>query len=200
MNLTSGVPPSRPPPPTLASFTDASMTIQWELPTDTGFNSSDPSLLKEWSLEVDDGFTSDFVALYSTQAATLSYTHVSVILGRTYRYRVRARNQFSWSEYSSPSNFSNKRVPGRPLSAPNNDASNRTSLNIRYDSVADHGGSPITSYNIYIGDGSGGPFSSPINNYLNLTFSSESLSLSPGKYYRLKYSANNSLGESPHSA
>lgn len=60
------MPPGRPSAPTLASFTDTSLTIEWEVPSETGFNSSDTATLKEWNLEVNDGFDGDFVLLYST--------------------------------------------------------------------------------------------------------------------------------------
>ena len=90
-------------------------------------------------------------------------------------------------------------MPGRPLTAPRNANTNRTAVNIEYDAVSDHGGSPITHYNIYIDDGSGGAFSSPINNGLSLTYSSQSLGLTTGRYYRIKYAAYNVLGESIHS-
>lgn len=71
----------------------------------------------------------------------------------------------------------------------------KTAIHIEYDAVTDDGGSPVTSYNVYVDNGSG-TFTS-YTNALATTYNTGSLGLTAGTIYMFKYSAVNMVGEGP---
>ena len=100
---------------------------------------------------------------------------------------------------SSIFSFIPRNVPNKPPSAPRNvkERTNRLTLFVEYDTVAEDGGAAITDYNIYIDDGLDGTFQGPLANGAELrTWDSSSLTLVTGRIYRLKYSTTNIHGES----
>lgn len=102
-----------------------------------------------------------------------------------------------YGSYSSSFSFIPRTVPGKPASAPVNDATSttRSTIFITYSAVSNTGGSAITSYNVYVDDGADGSFSGPYSNGLLLTYNTALLTLTSGLTYRFKYSAVNSEGE-----
>lgn len=159
---------------------DGSLTLDWDVPADTGGGDQayvDPSTLY-YSFEVNEGFyaevddaenfdpltsvgaedgawhtigdQSSFDLFYLTQ-----YTHTDLIVGHTYTYRVKARNLMGWGAYSAEYQFVPRRVPLAPTRAPWDltDQKSRTTIFIAFDAVLDNEGDEISAYTVYIDDG-----------------------------------------------
>lgn len=135
-------------------------------------------------VEVDEGFGSGFTTL-SEQASTY-YSHLNLILGHSYTYRVKASNALGYGAYSTTQSFTPRTIPGQPTSAPRNLPllTTRTDAYIEYDAVTDDGGSAITSYVIWIDDGT--TITSHSNGLL-LTYDTSLLTLTSGLTYKFSY-------------
>ena len=192
--LIPGVLPGAPSSISATKYTESSIYITFTAPSDTGYGDTTCSITS-YSLEVYDGFSDDYTIL--ANLTVLYYNHEGLILGHTYKYRVRAQNYLGYGTYSSILSAVPKRVPGKPSSVPVNVEASTTAnvIYISYSTVRDNGGSSIIKYNIYIDDGLGGSYSSAISNNLLLTYNTGSLSLVSGRTYRIKFSAVNSEGE-----
>jgi len=130
--------------------------------------------------------------------------HENLITGHEYKYQVKARNFMGFGAYSAEFTFTPRSVPPKPSAAPRNDALQtiRTQIFIEFDHLLNDGGEPITDYNIYIDDGSDGEFTGPYANGDTLTTWETSslpdtITLTTGSIYKLKYSATNVHGEGP---
>ena len=99
--------------------------------------------------------------------------------------------------YSSTFTFIPRKVPAKPVTAPRNVTTStyRNTIYISYDAFAETGGSAIINYNIYVDDGINGTFTGPYKNGVALTYNTVALTLTTGRYYRIKYSASNLQGE-----
>ena len=198
ISLTPATLPVAPASITLDSFDSSSLSISWPIPTDTGIGDQ-TVVISDYMLQVDEGFGDGFEDLI--EQTGLSYTHLNLILGHTYSYRVAAQNFLGYGSYSTTYAFTPTTVPAKPLSAPENDPllTTKTEIHITYDIVSDDGGAAITHYNVYVDDGLSGAFSGPYNNGLLTTYDTSALTLTSGRTYRLTYAAENSNGEGEHS-
>jgi hypothetical protein len=91
----------------------------------------------------------------------LSYTATSLSQGRTYQFKVRARNVYGFSVFSSTISVLTAQPPAQPISpttvwSPDNVIISWTS--------PDNGGSPITGYTVTIRQADGSTFTSDLTN------------------------------------
>lgn len=183
---------------TLIGYTADSLSIAWSVPTNTGIGGTTKPILN-YNLQVDENFGAGFIDL--SEQTTTSYTHLNLIKGHVYSYRVKAENFLGYGAYSTAFTFTPIEVPGKPLRAPRNVVAStyRNTIFIVYDASLNTGGSAITSYKIYVDDGLNGAFGSAINNGLLTTYNTALLGLTSGRKYKLKFSASNAAGEGPQS-
>ncbi len=124
----------------------------------------------------------------------LDYTDLNVANGQTYYYRVSAVNEKGEGLLSNEANATPAWVPGPPrwLAATPGDES----VILAWSAPADDGGAPITSYNIFRGNASGGEVHiDTIGNQQNYL----DIGLINGRIYYYKVSAVNKMGEGPQS-
>lgn len=134
------------------------------------------------------------------QLTALNFVHgnANLIYGNSYSYRIRAKTSRGFSVYSSILTATLMKIPDAPVDIPvSTTNTNKNQIEITYTGLVNNGGSAVLNYNVYIDDGNNGTFLSAVNNSLNKSFIFNNLTT--GKFYRIKYSAVNSIGESPHS-
>lgn len=215
------VPAALPSPPAVIRVTFARsgyLTLDWDVPTDTGGGDSTtvPAASIVYMLEVDEGFhdssnLENFVPLTSYDPEGLGnytstvYQHDNLIPGHVYTYRVKAQNLMGYGNYSTHFSFIPRVPPGQPPLAPRNRpaSTTRSILAFEYDAVLDEGGDAITRYSVHIDDGL------DQDNFANFTAGTAlsfdtsaltaagSLTLVTGRTYRIKYQAINVAGEGP---
>jgi hypothetical protein len=220
--LTPASLPNGPADISVAYGADGTLTLTWDVPTDTGggegYTGSESSIAAstlKYMLEVDEGFHNGtsldgYVALTSTGSSNphtaVTYTHANLIMGHTYTYRVKAQNLMGYGAYNpTPRSFIPRVVPAAPPLAPRNvlASSTRSVLYLEFDEVLDNGGSPITSYMVEIDDGTDSDAFTAYNAGTLLTFDTQSanggtpISMTAGLTYRAKYRAVNDAGTGP---
>lgn len=178
--------------------------LLWNAPADTGLNDQTYPL-EHYSLDFSDLYhpISNPTAVFNELArpTNLNFVHsnANLIYGNTYSYRLRAKSKRGFSVYSNTLTATLMRIPDAPVDTPvSTQNTNKNQLQITYEGVANNGGSPLTNYNLYIDDGNAGNFSVAIDNNLNKSYTFTGLIT--GRLYRIKYSAVNSIGESPASS
>jgi hypothetical protein len=75
---------------------------------------------------------------------------VSTVLGRTYRFRYRYRNEFGWSDLSEISYILSAAVPNKPLRAPHLISVDHTQMTVGFTPSGESNGSPIIGYSLYM--------------------------------------------------
>lgn len=216
---------------------DGSLALEWDVPADTGGSDAGAAVLAisptslHYMLEVDEGFyegvigSPTYTALTSNDPTGLvkqtavSFMHTNLIVGHTYRYRVKAANLMGYGPYSAVCGpFIPRKRPGTPPLAPRNRPTSTTdsAIFIDFDAVLETGGAAITEYKVYLDDGTDSdvidscyqkyelaecqdfaPHSSATTLSWNTGQAASLLALTPGLTYRLKYSASNVAGEGP---
>ena len=134
-----------------------------------------------------------------------TFLHENLIMGHTYKYRIRTRNLMGYGSYSSTFSFVPRTLPSKPISAPRDLPllTTQSVLHVEFDAVVDNGGDEISEYLVYIDDGLDQDNFSPYSAGTSLTFSTQdatdsgSLVLVSGRIYKVKYSATNDAGEGP---
>ena len=214
--------PSPPAEVRVSHGADGSLTLDWDVPLDTGGGDqvaiSASSLV--YMLEVDEGFqdaapaVDSFVALTSADPEGLNlytataFTHQNLIVGHTYTYRVKAKNLMGYGGYSPEFEFVPRVVPGAPPLAPLNrpTLSTRSTLFVSFAAVLEDGGADITEYTVYLDDGTDSDSYTAFSSGTSLMFDTGTaggagpVALTAGLTYRLKYSASNVAGEGPPSS
>lgn len=118
--------------------------------------------------------------------------------GSTYGIKIEAVNGIGASQASDAAYYVCASKPNAP-SQPNLETSTKSSITISWNAVtgANTGGSPITGYKVFMND-----LQSDIwqlvydgSNYPS-TLTYQKVGLNPGKYYRFRVTAINSVGES----
>jgi hypothetical protein len=157
----------------------------------------------------DDGLGGDYFNLYNilTNLGT-GHTDKAVVVGRLYRYIYRARNLNGFGEFSDPGYLYAASPPSKPAPP--------TLMNVDTDSITlqlhtplSTGGSPITSYQLYIDEGElNSDFSEVVSytqnggataNLLVHTLTVATDNLVTGQIYTFKFRAANSVGYSEFS-
>lgn len=69
---------------------------------------------------MDEGFGNGLVPLTQSGYTALEFKHESLILGHTYKYRVRAENLMGFGTLSSEFSYIPRSVPKRPSAPPRN--------------------------------------------------------------------------------
>lgn len=177
--------------PVLLAPSSEKFQIQVPKVTDNG-----GSPVLEYSLEMDDGEGGQFIEIYRGLKLTQSTTQ-GLKRGSLYRARSRARNVNGWSQYSPTTYMLAAETPSRPGQLEFVSAS-PAHISISVPRVLDHGGSPVTEYELFIDDGNEGEMTK-IALYDQMpmyTIEADALSLVSGRIYRLAYSAKNVVGSS----
>lgn len=120
------------------------------------------------------------------------FTDTSVVVGRTYRYKVVAVNAVGESIPSVVVSFLVAGLPSQP-SPPSLLSQSRSSISVQWMAPTDNGGSDITSFTLYRNDGLGGPV---VPVFKGAALSYVSANLLTFKNYRFQISATNQVGES----
>lgn len=101
----------------------------------------------------DDGNDGDFVNLFYTDTILGStYTDNNVIKSEKYRYKYRARNINGWGPFSNPSYLLAADTPSQPK-APLLLIVSHDLIKLQFFSSSDEGGSPVTSYELFMDQG-----------------------------------------------
>lgn len=123
-----------------------------------------------------------------------THTDPGLTNGRTYYYRVTAKNAVGEGPVSNEASAMPATVPGQPTGLTATSGNQQVSL--IWMAPSDDGGLPITGYRIYRGTASGGE--TPLSIIGNLT-SHLDIGLTNGVTYFYQVAAINSLGEGPKS-
>ena len=210
-------PPGRPPPVTLIESSSNSITLGWKKPKDNGGKavSGYELWMDTWSggetIMVYDGTGNPDVMTYRLSTNDNGVHNQVIETGRQYRFQVRAINNCDnedpsrscFGEFSEVQLFT-VRDPRPPLppSMPRRDSltrvtsANDATISIMWSSPIDNGGSPITSYVLYMRDPQG-----VTTNYVldKDTTRWQANMLHPGELYRFYVVAVNAEGKSGNS-
>jgi hypothetical protein len=158
-------------------------------------------------LAMDDGLGGDFVTVLGADEAVwtlhTSYT-ASVVKGREYRFRCRARNSIGWSTWSSPDGYIRAAVvPAKP-EAPSLISATSTTISLQLTIPSDSGGSPFTAFSLFINDGNDANEATTTVSTYTLNANTHSLSvaadgLTTGLIYKFRFRATNAVGNSEYS-
>jgi len=158
-----------------------------------------------YHLHMDDGQGGAFSTVGGEEPFSLvtSYSITDGIeRGLTYQFRYRTRNSAGWSGYSDIGYITASRVPSAPAS-PTLDSASATTIVLDFTESEDNGGSPITSYELFMDTGSVGTAFVQVATYIDnamthtLTFAANAIV--SGTTYGFKIRAVNDKGESSFS-
>lgn len=212
---TRNLPPGAPWPVTLVSSTATSITVAWEAPTVNG-----GATVSGYELWISEWAESSYRKVYDrpndavSLQTTLQTTADNVIeSGHKYLFKVRAVN-FCSSENTNAACYGafsesveyTVRAPVVPDPPASLTRDSRTTINtniandgiayVNWEPPADNGGSPVTSYKLYMDDGTTGWVQqTPLTD----TYSHQVTGLTEGKVYRFYVIAVNSVGPSGRS-
>ncbi|MCK5291781.1 MAG: right-handed parallel beta-helix repeat-containing protein [Thermoplasmata archaeon] len=171
----------------VASTGDREVTLTWAPPADNG-----GSPIANYS--VYRGPFSGGEAFLVEIGDELTYTDSGLMNGRTYSYRVTAKNAIGEGSRSDSISAVPMVVPGPPIALAVEEGDGRITL--RWMPPIDDGGSPVTHYSVYRGSSSGGEtyLTTPgdILNYVNT-------GLTNGETYYYQVTASNAVGEGERS-
>lgn len=163
------------------------------------------STITSLELQMDDGLGGDFTSVIGnpTDNMLTYYVATNVVKGREYRFKYRAKNTNGWSVFSSILTVKAASTPSKPPT-PTLITATSTSMQLQFYKPHDNGGSDITSYELYINDGtdSNEPttlVASYSTNTMTHTLGTVADSLTSGKIYRFKFRAINAEGNSDDS-
>ncbi|POM58076.1 hypothetical protein PHPALM_37326 [Phytophthora palmivora] len=212
---TRNLPPGAPWPVTLVSSTAASITVAWEVPTVNG-----GATVSGYELWISEWAESSFRKVYdrpndaTTLQTTLQTTADNVIeSGHKYLFKVRAVNFCSsensnaacYGAFSEPVEYTVRApvVPDPPASLTRD---SRTTINtntandgiafVNWEPPRDNGGSPVTSYKLYMDDGVNGWQPQNLIGTFPHSYSHKVAGLTEGTVYRFYILAVNSIGPS----
>ncbi|OWZ24846.1 Titin isoform N2B [Phytophthora megakarya] len=212
---TRNLPPGAPKPVTLVSSTTTSITVAWEVPTVNG-----GATVSGYELWISEWAESSYRKVYdrpndaATLQTTLQTTADNVIeSSHKYLFKVRAVNFCSsentnaacYGTFSEPVEYTVRApvVPDPPASLTRD---SRTTINtntvndgiafINWEPPEDNGGSPVTSYNLYMDDGVKGWLPQTLLGTFPHYYAHQVTGLIEGNVYRFYIIAVNSVGPS----
>ena len=187
---------------TVTSDTTIRVTFAGPLPNARG------SPVLAIQLAMDDGLGGEFVTVLGAEGGGwslhTSYTATSVVKGREYRFRCRARNSIGWSAWSSPDSYIRAAVaPAKPAS-PILTAATSTTLSLQLTIPSDSGGSPFTQFSLFVNDGDDTTEATTLVSTYTTASSAHTLSvaadgLTTGLIYKFRFRATNAVGNSEYS-
>lgn len=126
------------------STSQSTIVVGWRYPIDDG-----GCVIQYYKVERDDGLGGSFITLAdSISASQFRFTISSdLVVGRTYRVKISATNNVGTTVGNLVSIIA-ANVPDTPLLGPYRDIgeSTATSIRLKYDQIANTGGTPIISY------------------------------------------------------
>jgi len=184
--LEEGIPSQ--PRDLISSSGDEYVTLEWLSPESQGGS-------PVYAYEIYRGLSPDQMATMGTVGNVTSYNDNSVENGVTYHYKVRARNEQGWSNFSSLTNSTPYGTPDAPTGLQASTSGNQ--VNLLWVAPSDDGGLPIQNYRVYRG-----PSASQMSVLItigNVTNYSDG-SVSDGNTYFYRISAENMEGEGQYSS
>jgi len=134
--------PPSPPRNLTSSHGDGYILLEWLVPEDMGGS-------YVYIYEVYRGLAPDEMATMGTVGNVTSYNDNSVENGVTYYYKVRARNDQGWSEFSSVTSATPYGTPDAPTGLEAETSGGQVELD--WNAPADDGGKPVENYRVYRG-------------------------------------------------
>ena len=134
--------------PAVTSTTKIKVT--WQEVTEDG-----SSEVLSYSLEIDDGTGGDFMPVVGFLTDYLKHEFTltnNIVKGTLYRLRYRALNKIGWGSYSPIAYVRAANIPEAPLQ-PSYVSSTSTTITISLPRSLDDGGSPISSYKLWVDEG-----------------------------------------------
>ena len=169
------------------SFRNGKIYLSWNKPTDNG---GFPILYYNIYRSIgspDNYFIYDF-------SYSKIYIDEDVEIGKTYYYKVTARNKIGESNYSEPASITPTAIPGAPT---NLQITFALGVQLTWDEPNSTGGSPIIYYRVYRTTVKDSEFYSIVGTTENTTFTDTNVEI--GKTYYYVVTAINNAGESDHS-
>eukprot|EP00744_Colponema_vietnamica_P003777 GILI01005732.1.p1 GENE.GILI01005732.1~~GILI01005732.1.p1 ORF type:complete len:2203 (+),score=253.12 GILI01005732.1:565-6609(+) len=177
--------PDAPSQPTFVNATRFAITVTWNTPGDGG------ATISGYILQTDDGRDSASPVFTQAYSGMNQFVTVTSNPGRTFRFRVAARNSLGLSAYSPVVSYISAVTPSTPPQ-PTIIARDRASVVMRVFPPTDDGGSPFTGFLLLKDDGEGGTFAvekdfSRVGSFETTDF--DVLDLTPGYTFRFKVRA-----------
>jgi hypothetical protein len=135
--------PNAPPPPTLAQRTSETLLLRWGSPAGNG------AAVESFQVEMDRG---DGRGMWAAESglAEPAYLASGLLPGRSYAFRVSARNREGASQWTAPTSFTTATRPAAtPRAAPwlaGGGHAGRTAATLCWGASEDDGGAPVQGY------------------------------------------------------
>lgn len=178
------------------STSQSQIVVGWRYPLDDG-----GCVIQYYKVQRDNGQGGDFITLAeSISASQFRYTiGTGLVVGKTYRVKISATNNVGTTVGNLVSIIA-ANIPDIPLQGPFRDIgeSTSTSIRIKYDQIANSGGTPIISYQLQRTSDDGTGFFDVIGSPKNYTVATSYIvnGLTTAKTYRFRYRAINRVGVS----
>jgi titin len=198
--------PDAPPVPTIVDYLsdDTKITIDISaFPTSSNGGSEVTSFEIQWAT----GQTGPFSSLVGASSPFTASTYTKstgITKGQTYRFKYRAKNVHGFGSFSPILEVIAATVPQAP-SRPDLVSVTSSTISLKFKATEDNGGVLVSDYELWIDQGSAGSTFIQLTNYVysaegftyDVDVATETLTV--GLFYRFKYLAVNSKGESEFS-
>ena len=194
ITVTSGVEPREPPiaPYVFSYDSNTAMTIKWQPPAyDGGFP------ITSMKVYVDNA------ELVELNQSKNFYQMTGLTLGNSYKLQVSALNEIGESTLSTSNTIVFANVPDAPASLTlTPTAGDPSTILIEWEQPTSNNGDAVTSFQVYIDNGRGGPFELVFSGFPSSYsyFAGETVKLDCGYLYMVRVTATNVAGESTHIA
>ena len=187
--------PGAPPGLSATAVSPTQVNLSWSAPSNNGGYP-----ISGYRIEVKKGSASYSTLTASTGNSTTTYSHIGLVTGTTYSYKVYAINSIGTSTASpeasatpTTTSISSSPAPPTGLTAT---ASSATQINLSWSAPSNNGGSPIIGYKIEYKLGASGAYSVLVANTANTATAYSHTALSTGQSYVYRISAINAVGTS----
>ena len=135
------------------STTKTQVAFTWLVPTDDGGDS-----VIDYTIEMDTSNSGSFTEIASGVTST-SYTKTGLNEGTSYQFKVKARNSFGYSSYSSAFTIIAAIMPDEPTNFVRDEGlTSKTQVAFTWSAPSDDGGSAVIDYAIEMDDNNDGSY------------------------------------------